>query len=69
MCGICGQYNFREPKPVDVATVEVTNGTEKDVISFDPATQQPATLIVNAVPQGALPRGPLPPSNVRLVAQ
>jgi asparagine synthase (glutamine-hydrolysing) len=21
MCGICGQYNFREPKPVDVATV------------------------------------------------
>ncbi len=22
MCGICGQYNFREPKPVDVATVK-----------------------------------------------
>jgi hypothetical protein len=52
---------------LDDFTVRVENGTEKDVISFDPATTQPATMIVDlaAVSSGIVLPVPNPPGGLR----
>ncbi len=59
-----------DPAPVirrlDDFTVEVTNGSEQDVISFDKNTTKPATVIVDLPPAAA--GGPTTVRNVRVFA-
>jgi hypothetical protein len=59
-----------EIKRLDDYTVEVTNGDEHDVISFDSQTEHPATLIVDVAaiaPPPESPARPRPPRNVRVI--
>jgi len=52
---------------LDDYTVAVTNGAQADVVSFDPNTQFPATLIVNAIGSSVASVQSLsPPSNLRI---